>query len=449
VPAGGNEAQKAVGVSQFGITWAFAAPAQVGRYVTGDWWVVGPVTVRGISPSPGNGRNGSVVNPPAGDRQGYDERLTGYDAALAAKLPLELQPGQSLVSTMSMDKLGQETPETVPGQYAKGPVRTAAVLTCVEKPPEADAFRPAYVGQEKLTFRARQLRRDLLPRLKPAGALPDLKLMERYLQRIWLDHMLEWPSRDMHPLENMPDYGREITTIVSDVSLMLLMDDPQRRHEALLLKFVQLGIDYYGVTQSNNDLWRANGGHNSGRKMPIIFAGVLLDHEGMKHVKAAFAEDQQTYYGQGYRGQKALWRIDNTEERQHEQLPPEKWAGPPFKGDNDGWKSEGYRGLNGPTWPGEALAARLLGAKAYWDHDAFFDYVDRWVKEQNNGLVDLKTKKPTSYKPFATDFARGMWQAYRDKADEIGARALEKAKAGGAPMKVSAPGGSAAEESRP
>jgi len=53
-------------VEQHGITWQFAEPVRVGRYVTGDWWVIGPVTVRAIDPAPAPGRNGAVVNPPAG-----------------------------------------------------------------------------------------------------------------------------------------------------------------------------------------------------------------------------------------------------------------------------------------------------------------------------------------------------------------------------------------------
>jgi hypothetical protein len=263
------------------------------------------------------------------------------------------------------------------------------------------------------------------------GQLPDLKLYERYLERIWLDHLYEWPNRMMHPLENMPDYGREITNIVSTVSLLLLLDDSNKEREALLLRFVQLGIDYYGVTQSDPDLWRANGGHNSGRKMPILFAGILLGHDGMKQVKASFAEDQQTYFGTGYRGQKALWTIDTTDARRHEHLPPERWAGPPFKGDNDGWKSEAYRLLNGPTWVGQALAARLLGAKSYWNRDAFFDYVDRWVSEAADGTVDRKTQKPTGYPPFpggAGGFIEAMWKAYRAKADDIGAAILARSR---------------------
>ena len=416
-------------LSQYGITWTFAEPARVGRYVTGDWWVVGPVTVKRITPAPAPGRHGSCVNPPAGSKQGYDDRIAGYDASLRAEFPLDLRAGQSLVSTASVEKVGEKTDDTVRGQYCRGPLRTAVALTCVAEPPPADAFRPPYVGTQKLAFRAGRLRRDLLPRLKAPGKVPEAAPYERYLQRIWLDHLREWVNRAMHPLENMPDYGREITNITSTVSLMLLVDDPDKLHETLLLKFVQLGIDYYGTVLSDNNLWTANGGHNSGRKIPILFAGVLLDHNGMKHVKASFAEDQQTYVGQGYRGQTALWKIDNSESRKHEHLPPDKWQGPPFKGDNDGWKSEGYRSLNGPTWVGSALAARILGAKGYWDHDVFFDYVDRWVREAPSGRVDQATREAKGYSPFPGDFVKGMWGTYRETADAVGAEVLRKAAA--------------------
>ena len=39
-------------VSQYGITWTFDQPARVGRFVNGDWYVVGPVTVKAIDPQP-------------------------------------------------------------------------------------------------------------------------------------------------------------------------------------------------------------------------------------------------------------------------------------------------------------------------------------------------------------------------------------------------------------
>jgi|ERR1035441_4028948 hypothetical protein len=37
-------------VSQYGISWAFDKPARVGQFINGDWYVVGPVTIKAITP---------------------------------------------------------------------------------------------------------------------------------------------------------------------------------------------------------------------------------------------------------------------------------------------------------------------------------------------------------------------------------------------------------------
>ncbi len=394
-------------IDQYGVTWTFTTSVPSGRFITGDWWVVGPVTVRSITPAPTADRHGSVVNPPAGLTQGYDSRIAGFDESLRAEFPLELKPGGSLVSTASVNEIGDKTADTVRGQYCRGPLRTAVVLTCLKEIPPADAFRPAYVGTWKEPFTQSQLRRDRLPRLKAPASVPDAGSYERYLQRIWLDHMREWVNRKMHPLENMPDYGREITNIVSDVALLLLLDDPQNERENLLLRFVQKGIDYYGVTQSDNDLWTANGGHNSGRKWPILFAGLMLDHDGMMRVEATFQEDRQTYHGQGFSGQKALWTITSRNvNKRHEEVDPKTWVTYGDSKGNNGLKAEGYRKLNGPTWVGQALAARLTGMVDNWNHPAYFDYVDRWWRETES----------------ANDFVKAMWTTYRDQADTVGTR---------------------------
>ncbi len=393
-------------ITKYGITWTFAEPVQAGRFVTGDWWVVGPVTIGSVTPTPTVDRHGSVVNPPAGDRQGYDARISGFDASLRAQFPLALKPGQSLVSTASADAIGEKTPDTVRHQYCRGPLRTAVVLTCLDKAPAADAFRPAYVGTWREPFTVSQLRRDVLPKLKAPETVPDVKIYERDLERIWLDHMRQWVNRKMHPLENMPDYGREITNIVSDVGLLLLLDDTKQERETLLLRFVQKGIDYYGVTQSDDNLWIANGGHNSGRKWPVLFAGLMLGHEGMMNVDATFQEDQQTYYGKGFNGQKALWTIaPGNVNRCHEEVDPATWKTFGDTKGNNGLKAEGYRKLNGPTWVGQALAGRLTGMVDAWDHAPYFDYVDRWCEETEE----------------ANEFVWAMWLMYRDQADGIGA----------------------------
>ena len=48
-------------ISQFGITWTFDGKVPVGKFVNGDYYVVGDVTVVSITPKPENGRNGSVL----------------------------------------------------------------------------------------------------------------------------------------------------------------------------------------------------------------------------------------------------------------------------------------------------------------------------------------------------------------------------------------------------
>jgi len=414
-------------VDQWGITWRLAEPTEVGRFVTGDWWVVGPVTVESVTPAPEEGRHGSVVNPAAGPEQYYDDRAHGYDPAPRASFPLTLKPGESLVSTVSVDKVGEKTPQTVRGQYCRGPLRTAAVLTCLDQKPPENAFRPAYVGTWKKLYTTDDLHLERLPHLAPAAKVPDPAPYERYLQRIWLDHQREWVNRMMHPLENMPDYGREITNITSTVALLMALDDPGNRLGALRLRFIQLGIDYYGTALSNDTLWTGNGGHNSGCKIPILFAGLLLEDKGMLSVKARFAEDDQTYFGMGYRGQKALFMISpGNPNRHHEERQPSSWSSY-GKGSNDGWKAEGYRQLNGPTWIGSGLAARLLGLELAWNHEPFFAYVDRWVSDEGTEMPAKEGAEARTFRAFNSPFIEAMWKRYRPGTDKIGEKSRKRA----------------------
>ena len=88
-------------LSQYGITWTFDKPAITGQFITGDWWVVGPVRIVSIRPVPGpttaeqlnikinrwndtslkldtTMRNGSMIVLKAGRRQGYDSRSGSF-----------------------------------------------------------------------------------------------------------------------------------------------------------------------------------------------------------------------------------------------------------------------------------------------------------------------------------------------------------------------------------
>jgi len=45
------QAHCATEIAQFGITWKFDADYETGQFVNGDWWVVGPVEITGITNS--------------------------------------------------------------------------------------------------------------------------------------------------------------------------------------------------------------------------------------------------------------------------------------------------------------------------------------------------------------------------------------------------------------
>src|SRR5208283_3484639 len=97
----------------------------------------------------------------------------------------------------------------------------------------------------------------------------------------------------------MPSYGQHIAFADSYVGLLLSLNFPPDQKVPLTNYFVQYGIDLFGCVQTGYG-WPAFGGHRSGRKMPIVFAGILLNNASMKNVSTLypdkFGEDMQTVY---------------------------------------------------------------------------------------------------------------------------------------------------------
>src|SRR5690606_29086644 len=166
-------------VSQYGITWTFDKPVQAGQFITGDWWVVGPVKIIKISPSPGpvqvdesvikinhwndtslktdtTMRNGSMIVLQVGKTHGYDSRSSSFMLNNSVKLPLELTQTLSLISSISNTTLpvDQFSKNILWEEEAKSQtvMKTAAVLTCLDKTPPFDAFRPPYAGTQTPIF---------------------------------------------------------------------------------------------------------------------------------------------------------------------------------------------------------------------------------------------------------------------------------------------------------
>ena len=447
-------------VSQFGITWTFDKPVRIGQFVNGDYYIVGSATVTNIDPKPLYGkdvpelevdanererppeqrvRNGFMLNPPAAMKVAYDSGVRNwFDPGLVQKLPVTLSPGDSLVSSISMPKglvlHAQLRNKVERGVDDSSPIRTAAVLTCVGQPQPPDAFRPGFCDRTGRIYLARDLQRNRLPSLDPAPGLPGVKQYVRFTQRPWVGTCFFGFEE---PAENMPYYGLEYGRVAGITALMLCTRLPDQDREALLVNYVQVGIDLAGMVRAGHPGWTCWGGHGSGRKLPIVFAGLLLGDDSLANInrsfpKVSFGEDEQTAYGTSWTGAYVVFTghsgIDTATGHgrdrgnawgPYEHTPPSEWKA----GQNT---SESYRRCcTSIGWVAQALALHLMHAQQEWRHDAFLDYVDRWMSENDAGFVQtIKTATGRdhdhdwSHQGQAWDrFVNEMWAKYRPASD--------------------------------
>jgi hypothetical protein len=434
-------------VAQYGITWTFEKPARVGQFVNGDWYVVGPVTIKTIDPRPLYGseipasqldhmdkerpeaqrvRNGFMLNPPARMKVAYDSGVRNwFDPSLIQRLPVAMKPGDSLVSTISMPKglvlHAQLRNKIERGVDDSSPIRSAAVLTCVSEPQPPDAFRPAFCDRRQKIYLARNLKRDRLPTAAATRSIPRIEQYVRFTQRPWVGTGFFGFEE---PVENMPQYGLEYGRVAGITALLLCTDLKPEQKEPLLVNCVQVGIDLGGMVRAGHPGWTCWGGHGSGRKLPIVLAGLLLGDDELAgisgtFVMVSFGEDEQTAYGDCWTGAKVVFaghsgidtatgegRSRNSGWGPYEHTPPSQWK----DGQNT---SESYRRCcTSVGWVAQALALRLLHAENAWDHDAFFDYVDRWMYEDDGAFV--KTIKEATGRDHDKEWARQgqAWDAF-------------------------------------
>ena len=410
-------------VTQYGITWTFDKDYPVGQFVNGDYWVVGPVTLQGITvvpdganPStPAEGRNGFMIDPPTGPgaKHCYDSRGMGYDASLQVDLPVSVPVNSSIVATISVGVVNTDHPH---------PIETAAVLTSLPSAPPGGTFRPPYVGSDKPLYASQNLHRELLPGLQPVADTPSLAQCEAMFQRVWIDQIFDWGGIDVHPELNMPDaYGAGMCRNIGVGTLRLMLNDPVENKETLLIRLVQLGIDFHGLLV-NGQFWFANGGHLSGRKWPILFAGIMLNDPDMMAVgdweiegvhwtgstfTEPFQEDCQTFY-----------LTQEILDRYPEFFATTEWYDPLAEvGDavfgmqacmtELGYNQTDYRACCiSQSWVAQTISALLIGAKGLWNHDAYFDYQDWWMEVWVAG-------DPSRRGAWSSTFADNMWYAYR------------------------------------
>jgi hypothetical protein len=415
-------------VSEHGVTWTFTKDQTVGRFVNGEWWVVGPVTIVAISPEAevvdGRDVSGSMVNPVNPSLGKAKHGLEGrgrpgghYREALnvAKQLPLTLGAGSSLLS------VGHQPDMSNTKMY----LRTAAVLTVLDRIPPPGTFRPPYCGTEKPLFNVSQLNLDVFRRLPRTGGAPDIQTMAKgNITRLRVDLLgvggAQANSEMCYPEAN--NYGRELSRVHNSAILALNLDYPDSAKMELLIPVVQRGIDIYGAIMAGFS-WHADGGHRSGRKIPLYAAGKALGNKQILHFVNTdayrseavggttiadydrFQEGQQHFivddidiatpaYEESDRGMPE-WKHRATTSDRKSQTQPVRW-------------NEGYRRMNGSVNTSAVLIMTLMGDRELWNDEAMFRYIIErfWPAESGsiggtNGIDRLTHE---------------MWTAYFDEA---------------------------------
>ncbi len=401
------------------IVFQFADDYEVGQFANGDYWVHNngePVVITSISPvsttSSNRQINGTMVNPEVGQEQGYDSYGSSvspdmeYDATLnldpgKTGSSLTVEPGSSVIKAISMP-----TPQRRPA------ISDAAVLTVLAEAPAEGSFRPPYVGTDKtITATTSDLDYDQLGHYPLLGTESDIEEIAETMERVWLEHNTEWTQRDIHPKNNMPTYGRDIAKASGNALLALQMDYSDEEKQTLLIRMVQYGIDLYGVA-CNGGNWYNNGGHNLGRKMPLLLAAKVLHNEEMlaygdKEQHFIFQDDQQHFYvsqDDVDMTHSDAWAPDSRAEAipyTASDIGMAEWgirhADRPY-GDNRNWEAT-YRDVNGYSETMHVFAAMLMGVQEEWNWPAVFDYVDRFYDTEQENF---------------SDHFQALWTKYRD-----------------------------------
>jgi hypothetical protein len=403
-------------ITKGAITWRFANPVRSGWFVDGSPWVVSNgagVVITSISPTPGGARNGTMVNPVPGHnpKQCFDNRhqfAGNYDATKCIALPYSAPANTSVVSSDSYD--GEPTGDS-------SSVNEIQVLTVLGSEPPADAFRPPYVGTSKPIWRESGLDYTKLASLPvPAGqAMPELSESIADFSNPWIEISVGWTGRYWHPRVNQPrNYGRELAATSAKAALALQLDFSRAQKRELLVKYLQYGLDIYGVT-AMGQTWAPDGGHNQGRKLPMIMAGALLNDAAIlakaDYARAqVFQEDRQTFYVTAddmARTNSASWNHDvrngNARPYTAAMIGQAEWgirhSDDPYR-DDGGWTAY-YRQVAFAKVFGHFVVAKLMGLESHWNHPAFFDYAHKYfLLEYPCGVMPASLPSGMQFPPY-------------------------------------------------
>jgi len=202
----------------------------------------------------------------------------------------------------------------------------------------------------------------------------------------------------MHPVDNMPNYGADICQRSGEAGLRLLFHDIANTTagQMAVIMYLQNGIDLYG-TVTGGVLYKANGGHDSGRKLPLSFAAVLLNDTDMQTAVSkapynTFQEDGSIFRGKDGRplfgepcDEHSYWLAI------YAQPSGDKACRDPY-GYIDGGPTPGgeYQFCcNSMPWKAAAAVLSVFPqVQTVWNYPPYLEYLKRWVTAGTISLPD-------------------------------------------------------------
>jgi hypothetical protein len=398
------------------IVFNFDRAYQCGQFANGDWWVSpdsagGTVRIVSITPDGIAGKHGVEINPLSTTDQAFDNQAeVPYNAALLAVLPRNVSGGSSVVKAVSI----------LPKPASRPILQYAAVLTVLDTPllNSAQFFRPPYFGTTKTLYPVSDVNLAALPKL-PASAIPGfdkpsilppsgafLSVLERFTG-VRLDHVGAFTGRDIHPKDNMPDYGAQIATDNAVYLLRMAVDDfdpsANAQHTLALVNYLQTAIDLQAMAVNGTN-WNATGGHSIGRKLPLAFAAKAFTTAGIKAgfttaiATAQFDEDRLLF--RSPINNKVLYGQSGTDFQYWQATLNGGTTGAKDVRDPYGLIDGGGEEVGNPTpalkgyqyccssmpWKYTALAIYTLNLETEFNGPLLLEYAERWV---NWGVITL------------------------------------------------------------
>lgn len=270
------------------VAWEFDADERVGQFCNRAQWAVGPVNIKNFTPastlSAGRITNGSQWNvSPTEPNQGYDNQMDYNTYQHSLNIAFDVNDANALTVAAGKTIISSYS---VAAGHTRPQLESVAMLTVLASPAADGSFRPYYCGAPAVAFNKSALNYSLLKTLTPTAHAWGITTVAGWWERERIDYQTVCTSNDYHhPRQAMPNYGSDIASSVGTAALTLNLNYTNSEKEQLLIRFVQYGIDLYGVVHEGGITNFVNaGGHNQGRKLPILYAGFLLNDASMKAV---------------------------------------------------------------------------------------------------------------------------------------------------------------------